>query len=211
MRKGKVLFTIGLLGALSFTLFLACDQKVDVTSVPGSEPIEITLKAVIELDWDRNLLEVPSIFPGGHLIRGDVKRKRLACYRVASKFTDIKAEGNLWFHQSEKGIQNRAEKHVTLKKVVISNASPDEQDRRFDEICAYIKGMHQHVFTTLNPVRCDAEFTIDPLSRDKYPIISITKNYPSANTLDLAIQQVKRVKGSHLTNKVRLCEERTTI
>ncbi len=200
MSKKSALLIICILGALSFVRFSGChDRGPDRTS----SPVKTTLKAVIDLDWDRNLLEMPALFPGGQMRRGDIESKRHACYTVAITLTDIGAEGKLWLHQSEEYIQTGAGRHLTHRIVVINNASQDEQDRRFNEICTYIKGMHQHVFTTINPSHSDASFTIDPLSRDEYAMISIKKDHPQANTLSLEIQQATRVKDDHLTKQLR--------
>lgn len=192
MRNRNALLVISLLVALSCAPFVGCKKRARITKFPGPTSIETDLKAVTHLYWDKNLLEMPSLYPGGKMIRGDIKRRSLACYVVAATFTNINAEGELLFYQSEEGIQKRAENYLTLKRVVISNASSDEHDNRFDEICAAIKNMHQSVFTTDNPDRCDAEFSINPLSQDSYPMITIRKHHRRTNTVELAIQQVTR-------------------
>ena len=157
-------------------------------------PVATTIKEIIALDWDKNLTEMPSLFHGGQMRHGDIKSKRHACYAVAAVFTNINAEGTLRFHQSAKDIYKGSLIPLSGIGIALNSASPEEQERMFNDACAQIKSIHKYVFTDSNPSNCDAAFTIDPLSRDEYPHIRITKNHPSPDMMYIEIHQTKLVQ-----------------
>ena len=88
-----------------------------------TQEIQLPFRSIIIAGWDKNLLDLQEIFPGGTLQRGNIKERQAASYYLKINMPDIKISGNLNIHQREQEIQesNPTSFPVRVLKIPVNN------------------------------------------------------------------------------------------
>ncbi len=132
---------------LMIVFFLGCDSGSKINT--PLTVVKTTLKNAIELGWDKNILNMYETFPGGKVIRGNLKKRIAARYILKVKLLDIDAIGNLTFHQREENLKKGTWHDYPIRIVTLKGLPQEKLKTKFEEIQEYIKATYPKIFTTI--------------------------------------------------------------
>ena len=145
----------------------------------SSSLLEITLQDIIYLDWNKSILEIQKIYPGGELRRENPKKRTLAYYKINVELSDLNTIANVTFHQNEEYIRGQSKVNFTIRMIELENLSEEALEKKFREICRYIKSIYPRVLTNVKPEPNDAVYSLYEF--DEKGSVRITLNMDSAN------------------------------
>ncbi len=159
---------------------------------PARQLHKTSLKDVISLDWNKNLLDIAAVYPNGEMDRKSPEEKSLSCYKIDVNLTDLDESVRLAFYQNEDFITGNSQKNVSLRKITFTARSPGEQKQKFDSISDVIQSFKPVIPPDQDQASYDAAYMImDPdLSGGTMIILNMKENV--SNPVHVTISRLSR-------------------
>ena len=185
ISKRKILIP----GLLIFNVFLliAC-------STPYYPVVDITLQNLIKNHWNKNMLQIEQMLPGGKLHKGNIAEKRPTYYFLKVKLTDINESASLLFDQSPEDFKEESAEGI-IRRLAIECATVRDVEAVYKRICLYLNDTFPKLFTVANPARpYSAMYSLFDLNSKQAISIRIEKSIQKELAVRIDITFSKRIQ-----------------
>ena len=90
----------------------------------------------------------------------DPKKRTLSFYRIKVNLTDVNELADLTFHQNEEYIRSQSKDVFNIRQLHFNCHTADDQEAKFESLCAHVKSLDSKVYALLNPKHADASYSI---------------------------------------------------
>ncbi|MFC1807887.1 hypothetical protein ACFL0T_05925 [Candidatus Omnitrophota bacterium] len=160
---------------LFFLIFIICR----CLPLEGEETLKTTIKDIVSLSWELDLLQIERIYIGGKVHRRGADEKIASYYEVKAKLKDLNLPVKLRFHQKEEYIGKQYNKYNTdffvLKQIIIDSPSDEFINTKFSEISMHIRHVYPKSYREVPESKDKASYYLRGFDKIGGVRIDITK------------------------------------